>query len=288
MTPATAPRFRTALDVARSPALDLDAKPERWRAGPPFDALDLRPGRVLLIGAPPAAGKTTLALQLVSAVLAACPKLRALVGNVEMPAAALVEKLLTQLTGVPLDAIQNRELLADERRRVEAAITGSAGLLERFGFLDPPFTLANLTGAMVAYEARLAVLDYAQRFTVGDDDERQKLDALMGGVRRLAAAGAGVVLVSSVSRQKSKAGGSTYAGVNMASFRGSAELEFGADAAYLLHPGPNGTATLECVKQRYGPMRNIPLRFDGPRQTFTAGDPLDGFDTAPPPRSRKR
>jgi len=115
-----------------------------------------------------------------------------------------------------------------------------------------------------------------------------KLDDFMSAVRSLAMAGAGVILVSSVSRQKTSNGSSTYAGVNMASFRGSAELEFGADAAYLLHADADGVATLECVKQRYGRMRNLPLRFDGPRQTFTAGDPLDGYDAAPGQRKGRK
>lgn len=281
MTAPAAPRWKTALDVARSPALDLGVKPERWCAGTPFDALDLRPGRVLMIGAPPAVGKTTLALQVVFGMLGNHPKLRAVVGNVEMPPAALVEKLLAHLSGVPLDAIQNRELLAAERRRVEAAVAANADRLARLGFLDPPFTLAHLTAAMVASEARFAVIDYVQRFAAGDKDERQNLDTLLTDVRRLAGAGAGVLLVSSVSRQKSATGSSTYAGINLASFRGSSELEFGADDAYLLQPGDGGVVTLECLKKRYGMKRNIALRFDGAAQTFRAGDPLDGFDAAP-------
>ena len=72
----------------------------------------------------------------------------------------------------------------------------------------------------------------------------------------------------------------------MASFRGSAELEFGADSAYILHNSPQGVASLECVKQRFGPLRDIHLRFDGPHQRFDVGDALDGFDVAPgtPPK----
>ena len=286
----TAPsaKFVTAATVARSPALDLDAKPERWQTGPPFDALDLRPGRVVLIGAPPGAGKTTLTLQLVSGVLVNHPNLRAVVGNVEMAPAALVEKLLARLARVPLDAIQDRTFTADERQRVESGKADHAALLDRIGFLEPPFTLRHLAGALVAFEARLAVIDYAQRFGTGDGDDRAKLDALMSGVRVLANAGACVVLVSSVARQKSNNGSSTYAGLNLASFRGSSEIEFGADAAYILDADPkSGVAAMKCEKDRFRQARDVPLRFNGALQTFTAGEPLDQFDAAPEPKTRK-
>ncbi len=280
MTPESA-RFVTAAAVARATTGDLTVKPERWRPGPPFDALDLRPGRVVLVGAPPGAGKTTLVLQLVCGALANHPPLRAVVGNVEVAPAALVEKTLARLARVPVDAIQDRQLTADERRRVRAAAADHAGLLDRVAFLDAPYTLAHRVAAVRAFGARLAVVDYAQRFAAGDKDDRANLDALMGGVRVLASVGAGVVLVSSVARQNSKGGSSTYAGLSMASFRGSAELEFGCDSADLLNAGRGGAVTLECVKPRFGQPRDIPLRFDGRLQTFAAGNPLDAYDAAP-------
>ena len=81
-------------------------------------------------------------------------------------------------------------------------------------------------------DARLAVVDYVQRFSAGEKDDRAKLDAVMSQVRLVANAGAAVLVVSSVARQKSKAGSSTYDGPSLAAFRGSAELEFGADSAF--------------------------------------------------------
>ncbi|HXD85755.1 MAG TPA: hypothetical protein VN641_04635, partial [Urbifossiella sp.] len=94
-------------------------------------------------------------------------------------------------------------------------------------------------------------------------------------------AGAGVVLISSVTRQKGRNGCSTYAGLNMASFRGSAELEFGADSAFILHAdAKSGVAVLKDEKQRFRIQKDIHLRFDGPRQSFAAGDPLDLYDAA--------
>jgi replicative DNA helicase len=279
------PTYRSALAVARDRTqYDLDAKHERWIPGPPFDTLDVRPGRVLMIGAPPAVGKTTLALQLVTDLLDRYPALRCVVGNVETAPPVLLDKLLARFAGVEFMALMNRELLADERRRVDAAIDQRADLLDRRTFLDAPFTVPAVFAAMKVLDARLAVVDYVQRFSAADKDDRAKLDAVMGQVRLLANAGAAVVVISSVARQKSKNGSSTYAGLSMAAFRGSAELEFGADSTFLLHSDPaSGVARLECVKERFGRLRDIPLRFCGEFQRFDPGDPLDGYDAAPMP-----
>ena len=272
-------KFVTAATVAAS--LDLTTKPERWRAGPPFDTLNLRPGRVILIGAPPGTGKTTLALQVVSDILTHNPKLRAVVGNVEMAPAALVEKLLVRFAAVDYTALQGRELLADERARIKQVVGNHAALLERLAFLDPPFTLRHLGCALLEFNARLALVDYAQRFITGEGDDRAKLDTLMSGVRALASGGAGIVLISSVSRQRTRSGSSTYADLGLASFRGSSEIEFGADGAYILDTiAESGVALLKCEKNRFRPPCDIHLRFDGSRQTFSAGDPLDQFDAA--------
>ena len=281
----SAPRLLSALDIARDRALyDLDAKPERWLAGPPFDALDVRPGRVLLFGAPPGAGKTTLALQLATDLLARHP-LRAVVANVETAPPVLLDKLLSRLAGVEFAALLNREFLDGERRRIDAALDANADLLGRLAFLPPPYSVPHLFDGMKAFDARLAVVDYVQRFSAGDKEDRAKLDLVMNQLRLLADAGAAVLVISSVARQKNSRGSSTYQGLSMAAFRGSAELEFGADSAFLLHCDPRtGVARLECVKERFGQPRDVPLRFRGEFQRFDPGDVLDGFDTAPEPQ----
>ena len=66
----SAAKYITAADVALSAAFDPDAPaPPRYNPGSAFEALDIRPGRVVLIGAPPGAGKTALVLQLAAGVL---------------------------------------------------------------------------------------------------------------------------------------------------------------------------------------------------------------------------
>lgn len=131
------PRFRSALSIARDKSVyDLDAKPIRWSLPPPFDTLDVRPGRVLLFGAPPGAVKTTLTLQLVTMILETHPELRAVVGNVKTSPPVLLDKLLARLAGVDFDAVMDRTFTTDER--IDATLRERADLLERVNFLEAP------------------------------------------------------------------------------------------------------------------------------------------------------
>ncbi len=112
----------------------------------------------------------------------------------------------------------------------------------------------------------------------------------MSILRRFCNSGAAVLCAAAVSRQKS-ASGSTYCGLNLASFRGSSELEFGADACYLLVPDADGPGVaFQCEKNRYGPMEGFRTTFDPTYQSFTEATeptPLERFDAATPAPARK-
>src|SRR5690606_31474564 len=63
--------------------------------------------------------------------------------------------------------------------------------------------------------------------------------------------------------------------LNLASFRESSELEFGADDAFILAPDDDADAmVLKHLKSRYGETRDLHLRFDRKHQRFS--DDLDG------------
>ena len=277
----TATTYTTALALARDPArFDLDTQPTRWTPPAPFESIDLRPGRIVLIGAPPGAGKTTLVLQLIFDVTAQ-HGLRAVIANVEMSADVLIDKLLARLARVDVTALMNRNLTEPERDRILSAVATHADALARIAFHVGPPTVASVYESTRVFDARLIVLDYLQRFVLDAADDRSRLDRLMSQVRRVADQGLAVLVISSVSRQRGR-GGSTYDNLALASYRGSAELEFGADAAYLLDADPrHGIATLRQTKNRYGPPRDVPLRFNGPHQEFSEGDALAAYDAAP-------
>jgi replicative DNA helicase len=282
----TAPSFTTGADLLGSWFADVERgePPVRFALAAPFALLDVRPGRLILFGGAPGGGKTAALLQIALDLLRLNESARLLVANVEMTPTLLVERIASRLSAVPLTAIADRTLTPDQLGRVRAAVEVLEPLAGRLAFLHAPFALEHVAAAGTAFGANVLVLDYIQRFTVGDGakDRREQLETAATVLRRFCDAGAAVLVASAVARQK-HAGGSTYKGLNLASFRGSSELEYGCDSAYLFTPDDGGIITLTCEKNRYGAVADIPTAFDPTTQTFRpAPSGLAGFDAATP------
>jgi replicative DNA helicase len=215
---------------------------------------------------------------------------RLLVANVEMSPALLLERVASRLSAVPLTAIKNRTLTPDELGRVKAAVAALEPVANRLAFLSAPYSLEHVAAAGTAFGADVLILDYIQRFGDGSKPQREQLETAVTVLRRFCDAGAAVLVAAAVTRQKG-ASGNTYQGLNLASFRGSSELEFGCDAAYILVADEAGGVAFNCEKNRYGAVADIPTAFDPITQTFTpAPAGLDAFDAAAPapPRGGKR
>src|SRR5262245_49506129 len=284
------PTFTTGADLFGAWLADVERgePPVRFRLPDPFAALDVRPGRLVLFGGAPGSGKTAALLQLGIDLLRLNESARLLVANVEMTPALLVERVASRLSAVPLTAIADRALTPDQLGRVRAAVAALEPVAGRLAFLHAPFALEHLAAAGTAFGANVLAVDYVQRFTVGDGskDKREQLETAAAVLRRFCDAGAAVLVASAVARQKHKSG-STYRGLNLASFRGSSELEYGCDAAFLLVPEGSDGILFQCEKNRYGAVADVPTSFDPTTQTFTpAPSGLDGFDAAPPAAAR--
>ncbi|NOY29642.1 MAG: AAA family ATPase [Planctomycetes bacterium] len=255
-------------------------KPPRWAVGDGFDgAIELGPGMVVLLGGAPGAGKTALAMQWVVDALRIDDTLRVLVANVESSPSVLLDRQLARLSGIPLDLIRDRALDETHGERLADAFEILEGVADRLTFLQSPFSLPNVAAAADATDAKLIVIDYAQRFDAGADEKRQQVNRLMDYLRRFAEAGCGLLVLAAVGRTKDKRGRSSYDsdGLNLASFRESSELEFGADAAYMLCPDGPGKAKLACLKNRHGEPVGVDLGWAGSVQRFTP----PRFDTSP-------
>ena len=225
-------------------------------------------------------------MQAVCDALRLTPTLRAIICNIEMPLRILLDRTLARLAGVDLNAIRYRRLDASHGSRIDAGLAAMEGFTDRLAFVKPPFTLENVAAAADAFDAGLILLDYAQRIQPPGEhgDRRNSVNALMDYLRQFADAGTAVLVVAAVGRTKDAKGRSSYDadGLNLASFRESSELEFGADSAYILAPDPKdaATVTLRCLKNRHGATQDLPLFFDKPHQAFR---PLDATAATPEP-----
>src|SRR5262245_28061771 len=100
--------------------------------------IEIGPGRVLLFGGAPGARKTAFPMQAVIDTLRLTPTLRAVVCNVEMGSAVLLDRQLARLSGIDLTLIRHRRLGADHADRIDQAMNTLEPLAERLVFVRPP------------------------------------------------------------------------------------------------------------------------------------------------------
>ena len=251
--------------------------PKRFAVGEdgPLAELDLRPGRVWVIGGHPGAGKTAFVMQLVVDALSLQKDVGALVMNVEMDISELLNRQLARLTGIPLRIIQRREFNEQHRERLDFGFQALADIRSQLAFATRPFQMNRLIQAADAVSAQIVVADYIQRIQLNDEppaDRRANIDACMDHARAVADCGLAVIVVAALARQKGQ-NGSDYTNAGLASFRESSELEYGADDAFIMATGKDrNTVTLQHVKSRHGARVDIPLAFDGSLQRFAPSD----------------
>lgn len=282
-------RFVTAAEAMESWRDDLFAgKPPTFfpvAESGPLSRIEVGPKLITLIGGSPGAGKSALTMQLVTDALRLTPDLRAVVCNVEMPPEVLLDRQLSRLSGVPLEAIRYRRLEQHHAERIDSGLATIESFADRLCFVRPPFDLANVAATADEFAplgsggGLLLIFDYLQRFSPAagsQSDKRGSVDLMMNYLRQFADAGASVFAVSAVGRQRDGRGRSTYSGdaMNLASFKESGELEFGADDAFILAPSATlpGVRELKHLKARHSEPQDVLLRFDGSIQSFTPYD----------------
>ncbi len=283
----TKPNFLAAADVLHGWRDDvLSGKPPTFFpiGEGELSRIEIGPGLVTLFGGAPGAGKTAFTMQAVVDALRLTPTLRAVVCNIEMPPAVLLDRQLARLSGVNLTTIRYRRLTEEHAERIDAGLNTLDELADRLVFVRPPFDLANVAAVADEFDAGLIVLDYIQRIQPPGEhgDKRGSVDATMSHLRAFADAGVAVIVLSAVGRTKDKAGRSSYSGdgLNLASFRESSELEFGADDAFILTPddATEGEVILRHLKSRNGECRDLRMMFDKPTQRFTPLEMANPFD----------
>ena len=242
--------------------------------------------RSLLLGGGPGAGKTAFIMGALFNSLRLNPDLRALVVNVEMSAAQLLNRQLASMSCVPLHNIKHKDIrkfaLRRDQEQFDRALDDLQALTRRVTFLNRPFTLEH--AGLVARDtgSSVLILDYIQRFECVDKAESRAhaIEKNVDHSRALADEGMGILMVSALGRPQQKEG-KGYAGADITSFRGSSELEYGGDIIYTLERARGADdATLVCHKNRDGEPVDIEFKFDQRIQRFTQKDQW----VAPTPR----
>jgi replicative DNA helicase len=263
--------------------LESGEKPRFYPLGTgELERIEIGPGNIVMAGGMPGAGKTALVMQCVCHALIATQTLRAIVCNVEMSPSVLLDRQLSRISGIDLDTIRYRDFTEGHSERIDAALQVMDTFIDRLCFVRPPFDLSNVAATVDAFTGGncddvLLVLDYIQRIKPPGDygDKRGSVDASMSYLREFADAGAAVMVVAAVGRQKDSRGRTSYDGdsLNLASFRESSELEFGCDDAFILATEPGSqTRILKHLKARNTEPKDIALHFDGATQSFTCVD----------------
>lgn len=258
--------------------------PVLWR-GPDarWNPVELGPGLVTVLAGAPGAGKTALALQWTCDALLHNAGLTAFVASCEMTSATMVRRLLARYSGVSATALRFASTAAADASRLDAGAAILKRFTERLYFWEGAFCLDAILTALRDGEhgPGLLVLDYLQMLHLAEgepaENKRLELDSIMGQLRHIADAGAGILAVSAVARGKSSKGNS-YSALNLASFKDSGGVEYGADSCWILHKGDtdtdgdgaglDGLMVCECVKNRHGEPVSLPVIFDRARMVF--------------------
>ncbi len=247
-----------------------------------FPEFELGPGLITIIGAPPAAGKTLMSMQMMFEGIERDESLIAYVANCEMTPQSLLRRELTRLTNIPAKTLRYGNLDDEARELLRSQTDTFRHRLERVQFVPAdPRALSSLTTA----KPGLVLLDYLQRFpSYNKPDPRQAMNEMMTFCRRLADLGHSVLAISATKRTQD--GRHSNAELSLSSFRESGEIEYAADACYVLKTEPQTAkqhrpTQLVCVKNRHEEQRHISLALDAHSLSFIPGTKINESNQLP-------
>ncbi len=248
--------------------------PKLLQLGDALDGIEIGGGLVTVLGAPPGAGKTTLAMQVAFESMQFQPELRVTIANAETGLDVLMRKELSRRASISQKKLRFGDLDDIEKQILERAVTDLKPIVSRMESLDEPCVLIQLE-RLLDQEPGLLILDYLQKYAP-PGETKAGITSVMQVLRRFARAGWAVLALSATARTVAKGGsGHDSSKLNQASFRDSSEIEFNSDAAYILcDKEPEGSRNairhteLVCFKNRFGEKESRKLTFDMPKACF--------------------
>lgn len=246
--------------LAASVSILTNEKPRRIKTGFYFldDYFFLRPTNLMVIGARPGCGKTSLAMGV--GINVAKAGLGVLVNSLEMSPEELTESIMAHETGIKLDRIVNRQLSPKEMEECRAAIMR----LGRIEFVECR-TVAELRTRARAMKLSggldLVIVDYLQLMEApGHETRNQEVGACSRGLKRMGMElDVGIIELSQLSRSKDRSE------PILSDLRESGEIEQDANMVVFLWEGDSPTERhVKGAKNRRGQiMPKRVIDFDG-------------------------
>lgn len=240
----------------------------------------LRPGQLVIVAARPSVGKSTLALNIARQV--AGKGHQVVVVSLEMTAAELGERLLSQAASIPLHSITEGRMTDASWVKAGQASPHLAGLPL---LIDDAakMGLAGIRSYAQRTRPALLIVDYLQLIDPPRAESRQTEVAAISRGLKLIAKDAGCVVMACAQLNRS-ADHRADKKPTLSDLRDSGAIEQDADTVLLLHREATDDdrsarfheAQLIVAKQRSGPTGTVHLGFDGEHSRFVELAPAGG------------
>lgn len=237
------------------------------------DYIRIKRGNLLILGAEPSGGKTAFALEQMWAFSA---RHRVLFVSLETDADTIFDRLTSNLTGIPMDALMDGKLQPQQWKQVDDAREE----ISRRTFKILPgagMSVSDIKAAAIGYRADIVVIDYLQIIRPSSKKlgRYEAITEISMDLHILAqSTGLIVLALSQVTNRDPQSRGKPL-GIHSA--RESGQIEADADAILmldkfvekgLLESGCRANRVLRIVKNKNGRCCNIPVTFDGRTQAF--------------------
>jgi len=262
---------------------------------PIFDNITngLQKGNLIVLAARPGVGKTAFALNIVANIIKSGKQKAVAVFSLEMAAMELSQRLVSNLSGVTMDALGKGELPKSGEQKLISTVKRLADtkiFMSDASFITPMEILSECRricrGKEGVTQLDLIIVDYLQLMSSGNansDKSRQQTVADISRLMKLMAKElkCPVLLLSQMSRSIETRDDKTP---QLSDLRESGAIEQDADIVMFLtkeiDDGQKDSLSpimLIVAKNRHGKTANIRLTWHGEVQNFTQSDDQSGF-----------
>jgi hypothetical protein len=242
-----------------------DSLPKPYVLSGAFRGLEIGPGMICVMGGGPGVGKTAASMQIISELRKNHPELPVYIANAESSFDSIMIREIVRLTQIPSSKIRRCELNDEEKAKIVAAAVELRKWMSGIVWLTSEFNYAQLCATSTKPRG-LLVCDYLHKFAPSTEETRAGITMIMSALRQFANNGWSVLALSAINRT------TTGGPANLAAFRDSSEIEYNADAAYILERRIQDNCEyvrLNCLKNRHDKPTDLNMDFHPETMEFT-------------------